>query len=106
MAGLALGGAMGALALTKKSTVNSHCNSATLTCDKEGMDALDSGRTFGLVSTIGFGVGGAGIATAIVLMIAGGGDKEPAAPSGKARVRPMLASPKGNDALLGVQGTW
>ncbi|MEZ4309040.1 MAG: hypothetical protein R3F14_13465 [Polyangiaceae bacterium] len=55
LAGLVVGGVMGGLALSAKSDVDAHC--PDLKCDATGSSALSQGRTTGLVSTIGLGVG-------------------------------------------------
>lgn len=112
-AGLVLGGVMGGLALGKKGAINDHCGSAIgqadeAACDPTGLEAADSVKTLGLVSTIGFGVGLAGIGTAVVLLLT-----EPSAPTAKdasARRRLRLsagvlsAGPEG--AVLGARGSW
>lgn len=67
VAGLALGGVMGGLALSSKSEVDSHC--PKLVCDEQGTKALDQGRTTSLVSTVGLAVGGAGLVTAVILWL-------------------------------------
>jgi len=85
VAGLALGGVMGGLALAKKGTVSDHCNGPV--CDHEGKLAADAGKTFALVSTIGFGVGIAGVGAAVVLFVT--------APS----------APK-QGATVGIRGAW
>jgi hypothetical protein len=101
--GLAAGGVTGYLAMGKKKTADDNC--PNLKCNDKGMSAVDDGRTFGLVSTIGFGVGGAGLLTGVVLLLASGSGDKPQ-PTGKGYWKPMVASPRGNDALVGVEGTW
>jgi hypothetical protein len=101
LAGVAVGTVTGLMAVGKKSIVNDNCKD--LQCSAKGMDAVDSGRNLALVSTIGFGVGAAGLVTGVVLLMVGG-DKGPE--KNGSFVRPLIASPTGNDALLGVRGTW
>lgn len=84
IAGLALGGVMGGLALSSKGVVDEHCPNKI--CDAEGAKALEEGRTTSLVSTIGLGVGAAGVATAVILFLT---EPKKAAPSSK-------SLPKGN----------
>jgi hypothetical protein len=60
VAGLAIGTVTGIMALSKKSTVDSHCDGDRL-CDAEGADAAASGRTLGTITTISWIVGAAGI---------------------------------------------
>lgn len=67
IAGLALGAVTGALTLGEKSTIDESCTGTV--CSQEGLDAADSASTLGLLSTIGFGVGIAGVATAVVLVV-------------------------------------
>jgi len=67
LAGLVLGGVTGGLALGSKGSVDANCPGKI--CNETGAKALDSGRTMGLVSTVGFAVGGAGIAAALILWL-------------------------------------
>lgn len=68
IAGLILGGTMGGLTLAEKSTVDDECDPETKVCrSQEGIDAVDSAQTTGLVSTIGFAAGGACLGTAIIV---------------------------------------
>lgn len=73
VAGLALGGVMGVLALGKKSVIKDHCgaaiNAAPLDCDQIGLDAATSVKPIGLVSTIGFAAGAAAVGIAVVLLV-------------------------------------
>lgn len=74
VAGLALGGVMGALALGKKGIVEAHCASASdaggpIPCDPTGLAAASSGKTLGLVSTVSFAAGLAGIGAAVGLLL-------------------------------------
>jgi hypothetical protein len=89
VAGLALGGVMGVLALGKKSIINDHCGAAIkaapLDCDPTGLEATKSVKPIGLVSTIGFAAGIAGVGTAVVLLL----------------TEPKLAKP-----MTGSRGPW
>ena len=67
--GVAVGTVTGVLAFGKKSTVDEHCPGDH--CDSQGMDAVDSGRTFATISTIGFIVGGVGAAVGIYALTLG-----------------------------------
>lgn len=71
-----------------------------------GLEAGDSVKTLGLVSTIGFGVGLAGVGTAVVLLLT-----EPKGTStGEAKAPRRLSAgvlsvgPEG--AVLGARGSW
>jgi hypothetical protein len=90
VAGLVLGGVMGGLALGKKAIIDAHCESATkpgaqIHCDATGLSAATTGKTFGLVSTIGAAAGLAGVATAVVL---------------------LLTEPKASTPSTGARGPW
>lgn len=112
-AGLVLGGVMGGLALGKKGVISDHCGSAIgqadeAACDSTGLEAADSVKTLGLVSTIGFGVGLAGIGTAVVLLLT-----EPSAPAAgdvsaprRLRLRAGVLSAGPEGAVLGARGSW
>jgi hypothetical protein len=67
VAGLAVGAGTGAAVLVKRSTVASHCSAGA--CDARGLAAVSSARPIGTASTAGFVIGGAGLATAIVLYL-------------------------------------
>jgi hypothetical protein len=77
LAGLMVGAIAGAAALSEKDTVNEHC--PELTCDAEGLEAVDDGRRLALVSTIGFAVGAAGVASSVVLLLTEPDDADGAA---------------------------
>ncbi|AKT37297.1 tetratricopeptide repeat protein [Chondromyces crocatus] len=111
IAGLAVGGVMGALALGAKGTMGDHCGGAigqrdARVCDAAGLAAVDRVKMTGLVSTIGFAVGAAGVGTALVLLLTEprGGEAD----TGQARrwvsAGVLSAGPAG--AMLGVQGAW
>ncbi|WP_437681112.1 tetratricopeptide repeat protein [Sorangium sp. So ce131] len=110
-AGLILGGVMGALTLGKQGVVDKHCGSAIgstdeTACDPTGLEAAESASTTGLVSTIGFGVGLAGLGTAAVLYLT---EPKPAAPAAGAAARRihvgvLEAGPSG--VVLGAKGAW
>lgn len=72
LAGLVLGGVMGGLTFGKKGIFNQHCGSGIKSsdpsaCDQTGLDAVSSGKTFGLVSTLSIAVGLAGVGAAVLL---------------------------------------
>ncbi|WP_156040920.1 hypothetical protein [Chondromyces apiculatus] len=101
VAGLALGGVTGLMALSKKSVVQEHCTGAV--CDPEGKEAADAAKVPGVLSTVGFGVGAVGIATGLVLWLT-----EPSSTKVGGTKRGMQAmvdaGPEG--AALGVKGVW
>lgn len=97
-AGLATGAIAGALVLGKKGTIDTHC--VDTTCDQTGLDAAHSSKTLGVVSTIGFGVGAAGIVLAFVLLATDKGASPP-----HAAIRPAV-SPLDHGGAVGALGTW
>ncbi len=64
--GLVLGGVFGVLAMSKKSTLDGQCIAKA--CPPGSQSTIDNASTFATVSTIGFIVGGVGIAAGIVLL--------------------------------------
>ena len=69
VAGVAVGVVTGILVLGKKSVVSDNCPNGA--CNDEGWSALQSGKRFGLASTIAFGVGVAGLVLGGVLLFTG-----------------------------------
>ena len=111
VAGLVLGGVMGGLVLGKKPTIAAHCMSPVngsdqVFCDQIGVDAGNSAKTLGLVSTIGFAAGLAGVGTAVVLLL---DEHRPAKPTTGVRgpwisADVLSAGPTG--ATLGAHGSF
>lgn len=102
VAGLALGGVTGGIALSKKSVIEEHCQGNI--CDAEGKAAADASKLPGLLSTIGFGIGAAGIAAGAVLWLT---DSSGSAGTGQVKrgVRATVdAGPAG--AALRLKGVW
>jgi hypothetical protein len=81
---LVVGGVTGGLALSKKSTVNADCKN--LVCTSTGQSAVTAGRTLGNVSTAGFVIGGAALATGIALYFTA-----PKKPAGESRAAGLPA---------------
>jgi hypothetical protein len=87
LAGLVVGGITGGLALSKSGETEDQCRDASdgvALCTHEGKVAGDAAKTLGLVSTIGFGVGIAGVGVAAVLLLT-----EPPAPRAASARRPL-----------------
>jgi hypothetical protein len=86
-AGLATGTVTGLLALNQKSIVKDNCQGTD--CNATGKTAADTGKTEALASTVGFGVGIAGLAAMIVIHFtdAGGSTR-----SGEVGTRPGVTS--------------
>ena len=103
-AGVAFGAVTGIITLSKKSTANANCSDDYKVCNRAGIDANESGRTFGALSTIGLSVGVVGLAAGAYLWLTA-----PSAPPRAAhpsipvrpglRVRPELAYAPGSGFL-------
>jgi hypothetical protein len=108
LAGLVLGGAMGGLALAKKSVVDAHCNVGGIAeaCDRDGKVAADQLGAFALASTVGFVAGGALAVTSVVLFAT-----EPAAPKPtRSAASPWIelgvVPARGAGAAVLLRGAW
>lgn len=95
---LVMGAVTGGLTLAKKATINDNCSGTK--CNHEGKLAADSARTTGLVSTIGFGVGAAGLVAGVVLLLTAPKKLE----DKSVQVSVLEAGPLGFS--LGVKGVW
>ncbi len=84
------------IVVSAKSTVSANC--VDLDCNHDGKLAADRGKTMALVSTIGFGVGLAGLVTGTVLLLT--------VPARKPAARVGLLAAGENGALFGVRGVW
>ncbi len=95
--GVAVGAVFGLLALGKKGDLDDSCKDKV--CASGAQDTIDSGKTLGTVSTIGFGVGIVGIGVGTVLLLTSGSKSSNAAsaPSplrvriGSARIEPTFS---------------
>jgi hypothetical protein len=96
------GGVTGGLALGRKGVVDANCNvgGVETRCNHDGKVAADSMKTLGLVSTVGFAVGLAGLGTGVVLFVTEPKPQTPASVSAGL----LGAGPGG--ALGGVSGRW
>ncbi|WP_437577378.1 hypothetical protein [Sorangium sp. So ce887] len=111
VAGVVLGGIMGALTFGKRGTIEEHCGAGIgahdeRACDTTGYDAAKSAKRTGLLSTIGFGVGLAGLGTAAVLFLT-----EPKGARSTTGAAPrwisagvLAAGPAGT--VVGARGAW
>lgn len=98
-AGLAFGGVMGGLAVGQKGTVDEHCKG--LDCDQMGLDAVNTGRTYGNMSTIGLAAGGVLAAAGVVIFLTA--PKSTPKPS-TGFVTGIDVTPLRNGAFVGVEG--
>lgn len=101
LAGLVLGTVSGVIVLQKKSIVQDHCNG--LVCDAEGKAAADSASLPGALSTVGFGLGGVGVATGLLLWLTE--PPAPATPAVGSGLRPA-ASVDRTGVVIGMKGAW
>jgi hypothetical protein len=102
---------------SKKGTIKANCNEGsdgvTWCSNKAGVDAATSAKTLGLVSTIGFGVGVAGLSVATVLFVMEPSRKKAttgrSAPPPRANARWISAgvlSAGPGAAVVGMRGVW
>ena len=88
VAGVITGVAAGLIALTKKSTVDTQFPEKQ--CTKTGLDAVDAGKTFGVISTVGFIAGGLGLGAATYLFLSA----------------PVAESSRSSAYLIGFRAKW
>ena len=98
-AGLLVGGITGGLALSKASDCpNKVC---------ESQSDLDSAKTMATISTIGFGVGIAGVAVGTILLLTGNGSSEkPAAQAKPHQAAKLAVQPWFGVSSVGVTGSF
>ncbi len=80
VAGFVTAAVAGVLVLQKKGVVDDHCNAAKQ-CDAEGLQASESGKTLGLVTTIGLVTGVVGVGVGGYLVLSAGSSAERASAS-------------------------
>jgi hypothetical protein len=102
LAGIVTGSVAGAMTLAAKSTVNTDCGigGVRTACTPEGKSAADRGETTGLISTIGFSVGAAGLVAAAVLWFV--------RPKGSVQTGTLAPSvtANGRDVVIGASGSF
>jgi hypothetical protein len=98
-AGLIVGGITGALAFSKAADCpNKVC---------ETQSDLDSAKSMATISTVGFGVGIAGVAVGTILLLTGKNSSETASPRAKHQPAPKLAvHPWFGVSSVGVTGSF
>jgi hypothetical protein len=102
VAGLAVGGILGAVVLGQKAMTDEHCDDATQTCDATGMTAANTGRTLGPISTVGFIVGGLGVGVSAVWLLT----RAPAQREAGAAMVGMGPVMTASGAEWRLQGSW
>jgi hypothetical protein len=105
LAGLVLGSIAGGISLGKQGTIHQDCTnqpgSNISTCKSpEGVAAGNSAKTLDRVSDVGFGVGLAGLGTALALFLVSRSQRDASA------AHPAVLSAGQAGAALGVQGGW
>lgn len=109
-ASIAVGAVTGIVTLSKKRTANANCSDHYRVCNQAGVDANESGRTYGALSAIGLSVGLVGVAAGAYLWLTA-----PSAPPRAAhpsiplrpglRVRPELVCAAGS-GFVAVAGSF
>jgi hypothetical protein len=99
--GLAAGAATGAGAIATRGTVDDNC--VDTVCTQEGKDAADTTKLLGNISTITFAVGGAALATGVVLFLLA-----PDGPDDESAAGGFSAGPTadGRGAAFSWRGAW
>jgi hypothetical protein len=69
VAGIALGAVTGVVTLNKKSTADANCDEERERCNRAGVDANESGKTYGTLSGISFGIGIVGLVAGAYLLL-------------------------------------
>jgi len=65
LAGIAVGSVTGILALTSFSSAKSSCDTSTKECGPAGQPDLQTSKTYGILSSVAFGVGAAGVGVGV-----------------------------------------
>ncbi|MEO7109778.1 MAG: hypothetical protein ABI183_05030 [Polyangiaceae bacterium] len=101
IAGVGVGTVTGILALGKKSTLDNVCGASKTGCPSSSQSDIDSAKTMGTISTVGFIVGGVGVAAGIVLLLTEGSSSNATATVGSVRVSPDLGA-----GFVGAHGSF
>jgi hypothetical protein len=102
VAGLTTGVVAGIVALSNKGTIEDNCPERL--CNAEGRDAVDTGQSAALVSSIGFAVGLAGAGATVALFLLSRSDAHQDRASSSGLQPTMMASQRG--AAIGVRGSF
>lgn len=96
IAGVLLGTVFGIVATVETNNADENCINRF--CTQEGLDGHDRALAFAHISTISFAVGGAGIATGLILILT--------APDPVVEADPNATEPKKGAWVLQIGGTW
>jgi hypothetical protein len=106
-AGVVVGSVAGSSVLHQKGIVEDECSAATSaqgkTCSERGMRAVGRGHDLAAVANVGFGVGIAGLAAGVLLLITSPTQKEA---QHATQVAPLLLDVGSSGAWLGVNQRW
>lgn len=80
VAGFVTGAVAGALVLQRKGVVDEHCDDVKR-CDDEGLDAASSGKTLGVITTVGLVTGVVGVGAGTYLILSAGSREDARAAS-------------------------
>lgn len=90
LAGVGVGIGLGVKTMNDWSTAQDHCDDGDpARCDAEGVTAGEDARTAGIASTVGFAVGGAAVATGLIVFLTAGRKSEADAAPDSAVVVPI-----------------
>jgi hypothetical protein len=106
IAGLTIGAITGALALGERGVVNDHCRDEgdRAVCDEAGVEAGDSLKGLGTVSTVSFAVGLVGVGVAVTLLVTEESDPGAGSAGGRRLVAGLGAI--GSGAGVALRGSW
>jgi hypothetical protein len=80
VAGFIVGAVAGVLVMQKKGVVDEHCD-ASKQCDDAGLEATSSGKTWGVITTVGLVTGVVGVGAGTYLVLSAGSSDDRAAAS-------------------------
>lgn len=104
-AGLVVGGVTGALFLGKKSDLETSCPNKNCTTPA-GQSDLSSTKTMGTISTIGFIVGGVGLAAGAVLLLTGGSPAKASVTGKTSKANELTVRPVLGGNYWGLSGSF
>lgn len=101
IAGVGVGTVTGILALSKKSSLDTACGPSKTGCPSSSQSDIDSAKTMGTISTVGFIVGGVGVAAGVVLLLTEGSSSSASATVGSVHVTPDIGA-----GFVGAHGSF